>query len=420
MRNEITVLKNGATIIGIKMPGAKSVVINFGFRVGSRDEDAGYAGISHFLEHMVFKGSQSRPSAAAIAKEADRIGAKYNAATNKEYTYYYIQTTRENFDLGLDIVGDMVTRPLLRQAELQKESGTIIEEIRMYEDNPMLNIFGKMEETLFGPKSYMGREIAGSAKSVKSVTAKIMKEYHQKYYVGQNAVLVMAGDLPKDYIKNGSRYLNRLPKGTRNNRANASSYKNAVRLISKKTEQAHFGICLPAYDTSDKNKYVVDLIATALGGYMSARLFTEIREKRGWAYRVWAYNDPSQDTGYLGIFGGIKKDKIAEAIEITRKEIEKFRDQFTSEEITRAKSHLLGSSTLNFEDPEKRAEFAVIQHLISARPETPEKLIKKVQAVTTEEIKNVAREILQPARLSLTVIGPYQNQEKFAKILQHK
>lgn len=417
MKTNKTTLKNGAQIIGIKMPNAKSVVINFGFRVGSRDEDSKYAGISHFLEHMVFKGSQKRPTASAIAKDADRIGAKYNAFTGKEYTCFYIQTTKDNFKLGLDIVGNMVTRPLIKPSELKKEVGTIIEEIKMYEDNPMINIFGKMEETLFGPQSPMGREIAGDTKTVRNITANIMRKYFKEFYVGQNTVLVIAGDYPDDYIKQVATYLNRLSKGKKNQRTLGSKFKKSVKLITKQTEQAHFGICLPSYSIADKDKNVAEIVATALGGYMSARLFTEIREKRGWAYRVAAYNDPSQDVGYLGIFGGIKKDKIAEAIALTKKEIIKFRDSFTDEEIKRAKSHLLGASTLTFDNPEERAKFTVLQHLLHDKPETPEEINKAIQAVTKPEIKRVAKQILTGDNLSLTVIGPYKNKDKFVKIL---
>jgi predicted Zn-dependent peptidase len=244
-----------------------------------------------------------------------------------------------------------------------------------------------------------------------------MRKYFKEFYVGQNTVLVIAGNYPDDYIKQVTTYLNRLPKGERNQRILDLKFKNSVKLITKQTEQAHFGICLPSYSITDKDKNVAEIVATALGGYMSARLFTEIREKRGWAYRVAAYNDPSQDVGYLGIFGGIKKDKITEAIALTKKEIIKFRDGFTDEEIKRAKSHLLGASTLTFDDPEERAKFTVLQYLLNEKPETPEEINKAIQAVTKPEIKRVAKQILTGDNLSLTVIGPYKNKDKFVKIL---
>jgi predicted Zn-dependent peptidase len=385
--------------------------------VGSRDEDPKYAGISHFLEHMVFKGSQKRPSAAAIAKEADRIGAEYNAFTGKEYTCFYIQTTVENFDLGLDIVGDMVTKPLIKNAELKKESGTIIEELKMYNDNPMINVYGKTEETLFGTTTPMGREIVGTSKTVNSINAVIMRAYFEKYYVGENATLVIAGNLPPDYLVKVKKYLDRLPKGIRNDRIADSQYQNKVRLLHKDTEQAHFGIGIPGYAISEEDKYAAEVIATALGGYMSARLFTEIREKRGWAYRIFSFCETNSDTGYLGIIGGIKKDKIEEAISITQKEIEKFRNGFKSEEIERAKSHLAGYYTLKYESPDERSKFMVLQYLLSRRPETPEQFLNKIKSVTASDIRRVGKTLLSGDNLALTIIGPYKNKEKFAKIL---
>jgi len=417
LKTEVTTLKNGVKIIGIKMPSSKSVVINFGFRVGSRDEDPKYAGISHFLEHMMFKGSEKRPSAAAIAKEADRIGARYNAFTGKEYTCYYIKTSLKDFDLGLDIIGDMVTRPLLNNTELNKEKGTIIEEIKMYNDNPMINIYGKMEETLYGPKNQMGRDIAGKINTVKAINSKVMRRYFSKNYVGTNCVLVIAGDLPKNYLKKSKNYLNKLNRGEKNKRVVEPIPKLKSRIITKPTEQAHFGLCIPAYSINQKDKYAAEIIATALGGYMSARLFTEIREKRGWAYSIKSYHDTNSDSGYLGVVGGIKKDKILDAINLVKKEISDFKDNFTDEEIERAKSHLLGSFTLKYDDSEARATYVVLDNLLTDNEEAPEKFISKIQKVSPEEIKKVAEKLFSDKNLYLTIIGPYQNEEKFAKIL---
>jgi predicted Zn-dependent peptidase len=417
LKTEITTLKNGAKIIGIKMPSSKSVVINFGFRVGSRDEDPKYAGISHFLEHMMFKGSEKRPSAAAIAKEADRIGARYNAFTGKEYTCYYIKTSKKDFDLGLDLVGDMITKPLLDNAELNKEKGTIIEEIKMYNDNPMINIYGKMEETLYGTKNQMGRDIAGKIKTVKAIDSKVMGKYFSKNYVGANCVLVIAGDLPENYLTKSRAYLNRLSRGEKNERSVEPLPKSKARIITKPTEQAHFGLCIPGFSICQKDKYAAEIIATALGGYMSARLFTEIREKRGWAYSIKSYHDTNSDSGYLGIVGGIKKDKIIDAISLVKTEISGFKDNFTEEEIERAKSHLLGSFTLKYDDSEARATYIVLDNLLADTEETPENFISKIQKVRPEEIKKVAEKLFSDKNLYLTVIGPYQNKEKFAKIL---
>ncbi len=417
MKAETFTLKNGARIIGLKMPGVKSVAVNFGFRTGSRNETPKIAGMSHFLEHMMFKGSEKRPTTAAIAKEADRIGAVYNASTGKECTRYYLKTSRDNFELGLDIIGDMATRPLLSGVEIKKESGTIIEEIKMYEDNPMVSIHGKMEGTLYGTASEMGRDIAGKASTVKRIDARLMRKYFKETYVAKNAVLALAGNLPADYRKKAEKYLMRLPVGRRSLWPEPNWGRSNCRLITKKTEQAHLGLCLPAYSVNDGGKYAAEVFATALGGYMSARLFTEIREKRGWAYRIWAYNDTYSDTGYLGVFGGIKKDKLADSIKIVKEEIYDFAKNFKKEEVERAKNHLSGSFTLKYDDPEKRAGYAVSQSLLSEQPESPEEFVEKIRSVTEKDLKKVARKMADGKNFYLTVIGPYKNKEKFAKIL---
>ncbi len=417
MKIEETILKNGAKIIGVKMPGVKSIVINFGFRTGSRNEEAQYAGISHFLEHMMFKGSQKRPTTMDISKQADSIGALYNAFTGKEYTCYYIKTNFDHFDIALDIVGDMVTRPLLKEPEIRKECGTVIEEIKMYNDNPMLNIHGKMEETLYGTNTANGRDIAGKQKTVKAINSKIMKNYFNNTYNGSNCTLVIAGNLPEDYQLKAQKYLNRFPKGKISIWERPTKTNKGVRVLKKETDQAHFGLCFPAYPLTDRRRYAAEVLAIALGGYMSSRLFTEIREKRGWAYRIWASNNTNSDNGYIGIYGGIKKEKMLEATKLIQEEVIKFGLEYTQEEIDRAKNFLSGFSTIHFDDPEEKAKFLILTDLLTGRPETPEEYVRKIKKVTSTELKEVAQETFTGKNLSLTIIGPYKNNEKFAKIL---
>jgi predicted Zn-dependent peptidase len=416
LKKNKTVLENGATIIGIDIPGAKTVAIHIGFRTGSRTETPEISGISHFLEHMVFKGSPKRPTAADIAKEVDRIGAQYNAATGKEYTYYHIHTTPENFDLALDVVGDMATQPIIDPKEFQKERGTIIEEIKMYEDNPSFSIFGKMEGTLFGPETVMGRDIAGTEESVRGFTQEQMIAYFKKTYVGNNCIAVVAGKLPDNYEENVSEYLEVLEKGVRTNWEKPSYAEKKLDVIFKDTEQAHFGISFPAFSVQSQKRFAAEIIATVLGGYMSARLFTEIREKRGWAYRVWAFCDAYSDAGYLGIYGGIRKDKMKESVEIVKNETRDLFKSITDEEIERAKSNLKGSNTLRFDNPDSVAGFVLINYLVSGKLETPEDFIKGIEGVSKEEISNVAEEVFAPGSLYLTIIGPFKKPEEFDNI----
>lgn len=417
MKPKLKKLKNQATIIGIPAPRAKSLAIAFGFRTGSRSEKSQEAGISHFLEHMLFKGSQKRPSAKAIAVEVDKIGANYNAFTGKEYTYYFIETTPQNFDLALDVLGDMVTRPLLDAKELKKERGTILEEIKMYEDNPMINLFGKMEETIFGKKSGLGREIAGNKDTVQNIDEKVMKKYFQNFYSASNAVAVLAGNLPKDYLAKVSRYLLRLPQKAKTNWESATLGSQRLEIIHKKTEQAHFGINFPGFCFSDPRRYTADVLATILGGYMSSRLFTEIRERRGWAYRIGAFHDSFSDIGTLAIYGGLKLEKIFEAVKIIKKEVFDICHTLTDEEISRAKSHLEGSTILKFEAPYALATQIGLYFLLEGKTETPEEYVKKIKSITRQDLIKVAKEIFQEQKMYLTVIGPFSNKKDFAKII---
>lgn len=398
------------------MPGASSVIISFGFRTGSRTETDDLAGISHFLEHMVFKGSKKRPSTELISKAADSIGAQYNAYTGKEYTVYYIKTSPENFKLALDIVGDMVTRPLLSEKELRKEKGTIIQEAKMYEDNPNLSIFGHMESVLYG-KTPLGREIVGLIKSIKNTDSKKMRQYFEKYYNGSNSRVVIAGNVPKNYVSLVKPYILRLKKGKKTVWKRSHINKINLGLTAKTIEQAHLGLTIPAYDLFNEKRYVVHIIANILGGYMSARLFTEIREKRGWAYRIWAYPEEATDAGYLGIFGGLKKDKALESLSIIKKEVLNLAKTVTEEEIYRAIENLKGSSVLKYEVPEELANLIMMQSLLRDKLELPQKSIEKLSRVTKKEVIEVANELFTNDKLHLAVIGPFKDKKTFVKIL---
>lgn len=420
MKYEITKLENGAKIIGVNMPEAKSVVINFGFKTGSRNEELKYAGISHFLEHMVFKGSKKRPTAAEISRAADEIGAIYNAATEKEWTYYYIHSAKENFDLALDVVGDMVTNPQLEQKELEKEAGTIVEEIRMYRDTPIIEIGWKMEETIFGVDTPLGRDEGGTEESVKRIDANVMREYYQTHYTGGNCVVVVSGNLPLDYVEKIKPYLANLKPGKSEFVKQESLESNKLRLIHKDTEQAHLGICLPEYSVNDQRKYAAKVAAVIFGGNMSSRLFTEIRERRGLAYSINASSKKYSDTGLFEIIGGIRKEKIEEAIQIIKQEVLEFSKTVTEDELKRAKGFLEGVYAIRFDDPEARTDFTILQHLLSENPETPEEYLEKIAEVQLADVKEVANNLFALDQIYVTVMGPFKDEEKFAKILAEK
>lgn len=416
MKIEETILPNGSTLLGIEVPGAETVAIHFGFRTGSRSEDLSVWGISHFLEHMMFKGTKKRPGTEVISREIDKLGAAYNAFTGKEYTNYYIKTSFDNFDAALDVLGDMVTGPLLLNEEIKKESGTILEEAKMYNDNPSMNIFFLMEETLYGKKTALGKDEVGIEETINAIDHKQMNDYYQKYYGGANSYTVIAGKLPKDYIQRVTKHQEKLPEAEKTKWEKAEFCENNLDVVFKDTDQAHFGLMVPGYDTENPNKYTLEVIATILGGYMSSRLFTEIREKRGWAYRVNAFSDNLSDTGYLGIYGGVKKDKACESIQIAKEEVMNLKNTITQEEIDRAKSHILGANALKYEDPNNLARDVVLSSLLTGKPETPDLIESEIKKVNMQMIKDVCEELFN-GNFYLTVIGPFKDSEKFAKIL---
>ncbi|MDD3481204.1 MAG: pitrilysin family protein [Patescibacteria group bacterium] len=417
MKIEETKLTNGAKIIGVDIPKAKSLTINIGFKTGSRNEDPQYAGISHFLEHMVFKGSKKRPTAREIAQEADGLGAIYNAMTEKEWTFYYIKTIPENFKKALDILADMAINPLLLDEELQKERGTIIEEIKMYQDMPSEDIDWRMEETMYGAKNPLGRDEIGTEQSVNNITQKAMAEYFDSQYVGGNCIVVIAGNLPRDYKGKISKYLTGLKNDSTEYPKLPQKSDTKTRLINKETEQAHIGICLPDYSYNDELQFASRIISASLGGFMSSRLFTEIREKRGLAYHIASYNKKYSDSGSFCIIGGIKTKKAEEAIKIIKDEALGYLDKLTSEEIEKTKGYLQGVYGLKFEDTEARAVFMTLQYMLARDPLTPEEFIEKILAVDKKQIEEAAKELFTPDNLYLTIIGPFKSEEKFAKIL---
>jgi len=419
MKIEETKLKNGSKIIGIHMPGANSVLISFGFRTGSRSETREISGMSHFLEHMMFKGSKKRPTAEAISRAADSIGGQYNAFTGKEYTVYYIKASKQNFDEALDIVGDMVTQPLLLDSEINKERGTIIQEAKMYEDNPNYSIFETIESTVYGD-SPLGWNIVGFSKSIKETNARKMRAYYKKYYNGSNARIVVTGNIPKDYLKKVRSYANLFERGKRSAWKPEPFNKSHLLVKHKVTEQAHIGFAIPAYNIFDTDQHIMQVTSSILGGYMSSRLFTEIREKRGWAYRVWAFADELSDTGYFGVFGGVKKEKAADSLEIIKKEVLSLSKTVTDEEVKRAVENIKGASVLKYDSPEELGNYVMMRALLKDKIELPQEYIKKVSKVNKADIVRVAENIFKDEKIYLTVIGPFKDKQKFARILNQK
>lgn len=423
------VLPSGLQVIRIPLPAVQSVTALALVNVGSRYEEPRLWGISHFLEHMVFKGTEKYPTAQSLAVAVDAIGAKFNAFTSKEYTGYYVKAASDGLELALDVVSDMLLTPQLRQEDIDREKGVIIEEINMYADMPSSHIGTLFEQMVYNSQT-LGHDIIGTKETVSAFNSNDFSSHMNSWYSRANIVLIVSGDERK---VNESDLLTKIDQlFQKGNVEKRSALKAADHLGSnhfqekkllveyKATEQAHFVLGYPALDRKDERKQVLSLLSVILGGNMSSRLFSEVREKRGLCYYVHAETDTYHDAGLFGGSAGVDPKRIEEAVKVTLAEFQSLSDgdkPITDEELKRAKDYISGTFVLGLEDSESVAQYFGLKQLLLGKIETPEEVLKKYQAVTLEEINALAKEIIRKDQLRFAVIGPFKDQGLFEKAI---
>ena len=420
MKYHKRVLKNGLTIIEVPSNDAESVVVDFFVKTGSRSETAKENGISHFLEHFLFKGTTKYPSAMAITELIDGIGGEMNANTGKEHTQYFIKGRHTHLALIFEVLADMLINPLLDKEELEREKGVIVEEINMYRDTPRINVGNILEEVMWQGDP-LGRYIAGTPEVVKKFTQKMFASYMERNYQPGNMLLGISGKYDRVALNRLiAKYLNKLPakKWQKWPKSKDSQRAPRVRIEYKDTKQAHFNLGFKAYDVNDKRNAAAGVLSAILGGGMSSRLFSEIRERRGLAYYVRAGNSQYQDTGVFDISAGIRVTNIEEALKVT---IEVLQDIKTipvnDKELVKAKSYLKGRTTLYLEDNQARLDWYLEQSAFSKKTKSPAEAFAEIDAVTAKQVQAVANELFTSAKTSLAIIGPYRSDKKFAKII---
>lgn len=417
-------LKNGMRVVLAPMHETKAITILALFRVGSRYEAHKTLGISHYLEHMMFKGTKKRPQAIQISMELDGVGAAYNAFTDKDNTGYYIKLNYEKAVLAMDMMSDMLANSLLAHDEVERERKVIQEEINMYEDNPMMLVEELYEEELYTGSS-LGWHIAGDAKSLANIKRQELVDFRKEHYRPKHTVLTVAGRFPKNLEAMIEKYFGAISSsGERPEEFPKFKFGKThgqgprVRLKFRDTDQAQVCMGVPAYPYLDPRLPALHVLATVLGGGMSSRLFVEVRERRGLAYFVRASVNVYQDVGNLMIQSGIDKTRIDEALTTIGKELRKMRDMgITAAELARAKENMRGRMTLALEESSDVADFLGKQELLTDRIATPDEKLARVMKVTREDVQAVAKDLLRPNRLAAAVIGPFKDGERFAKIL---
>lgn len=417
-----TTLPNGVRVVTGPMTGVKSGTLIVSYNVGSRHEPAPIAGVSHFLEHMLFKGTERRPDPQQISAEIEGVGGVLNAATSREGTSYWFKAPSSHFAAGFDVIADIVRNSVIDQVELDKERSVILEEIRSVQDSPEELVHDVIDEVIWGDQP-VGRSIAGSEETVNAISREAMIDYWQRNYEPSRLVVAAGGDVRhEEVVALTERYFGDLGEqsGADEMAATVEGQMEArVRLVERETEQAHLCIGLPALPYVTERRYVQSTIEAILSSGMSSRLFQEIREKRGLVYSVYGYFRPYFDVGQGVMYAGTDLDRVEEAAEALIGELRKLRDERVSEdELRRTKELRKGRLLMGFEDSRSVAAWIGSQESTYGEIKTPEEVMAKIEAVTAEEVQELAQELFRPERLSLALIGPYSDPEPFTKLLE--
>ena len=421
MNYKKTTLKNGLRIITVPMKSTQTVTVMVMVGVGSRYEAEEEAGISHFLEHMFFKGTKKRPTTLAISEELDSIGGEFNAFTRKDKTGYYAKVDAKHIGTALDVVSDIYLNSKIEGKEIEKEKGTIIQEVNMYEDMPM-RMAGYAFENLLYAKNSLGRDELGYKKTVASFKRKDFLDYMKRFYVANDTVVCVAGRFnEKKAIGQIRECFGKMKKGKKPSFEKVSGKQNkpSIKLKFKKTDQTHLVLGVRAYHEEHKDRFTLGLLAVILGGNMSSRLFAEIREKRGLAYGISTGVESYRDCGYIATQTGIEHAKLEETIKVILKEYKKITvNKVAEKELQMAKDFIKGKSIMGMEESNEVAMFFIDQEIRKRKIMTLEEFFAKIDKVTVNDILRVAKDVFKPEKLNLAVIGPQKDGKKIAKLLE--
>lgn len=418
-----TKLANGIRLVTVPMPTLESATLTVWVKTGSRYEDKSVAGISHFLEHMTFKGSSKYPTARDISETVESLGAEYNAGTAHDYTNFYIKVPVTHIPKAFEILSDMVTTPRLPEEEIEKERGVILEEMAMQKDNPMDRIGDLFSETIF-PENPLGRDIAGYPETVKKISKDDFLRYIKSHYYTDNIIITVAGGIKEGEVRELSeKYFGGIQKGNSQSfeKFVSKQKKPNIKVEYKATEQAHLILGFHSFERGHKLRFAETLLSAILGKGMSSRLFLEIREKRGLAYTVHTSSSRYEDIGLFATYAGVDVKKADEAIKILLEQTYGLRDgkfPISEFELKKAKQFMKGRIALALEDTVAVNEFFGQRAIYQTKIETPEDVFDAIDKVTVEDILEVAKTIFKKERLSLALIGPYKNEKDFVKLLQ--
>lgn len=414
-------LDNGLRVVTQNLPNTQAVTVLVLVGAGSRYETAEISGLSHFIEHMFFKGAKRYKNTKEVSEAIDNVGGDFNAFTGKEYVGYFVKVAKKHSDIAMDVLSDMLINARFDQEEIDRERGVILEEYNMYQDTPMYQIGWNFEKLIYGDQP-MGWDQIGTKETIKSLNRDDFVNYRNKLYTPDNVVVTVAGDVDHDEIVKQIERMFVFDGGNKAFEApaiEANPDKSYIHVKNKKTEQAHVMLGFPGLKETDEDHYALKLLSIILGGNMSSRMFLSVRERQGLAYYISCSTDDYTDTGTIATNAGVSLDGIDKAITAILGEYKKITEEnVPAEELKKAKEYLKGKVILRLEDSEEYAHLLAKYDVLYGKPKTPEEIFSAVDKVTADDVRRVAEQTFKEDKMYLAVIGPYEDQERFAKLLK--
>jgi predicted Zn-dependent peptidase len=411
-------LDNGLRVLTASMPHAQSVSCFIMLAAGSRYEKPEAQGIAHFSEHMFFKGTERRPTARDISAEVDAIGGEFNAFTGKEYTAYYVRCATEYRDTALDVLVDMLRHARFDPEEIEREKGVILEEMNMYVDTPR-DYISRIYDQLVYDDDPLGRNILGTKETIQAATRDTFRDYVGRWYTPDRIVVGLSGNLGDGPVEKIAELLGDLPKTPTGVPPESAFADNGrVKVHEKVSDQAHLCLGVTGYEIGHPDRYVVELLRTVLGGGMSSRLFTEVRERRGLAYYVFAANQAYTDSGTLYSQAGVDLKRVDEAVTTILAELRKIAaEPVPADELEKARSYAKGRFVLSLESPQGTNMFGLRREVLEGQATEPSEVLAELDKVTADDVLRVAGALIREESLRLAVIGPFDDVGRFANLL---
>ncbi len=415
-----SVLDNGLPVLTSSMPHTRSVTMALFIGAGSRYESEEIAGVSHFLEHLLFKGTKNWPSAREVSEAIEGVGGIMNASTDREMTVFWCKVARPHFRQALSVLMDMMVNPLLDPVEVEKEREVVLEELRMVNDYPTNRVDLLIDETMW-PSQPMGRDVGGSQDSVKGITGEQIREYVRRQYTPTNTVAAIAGDISHDEV------VELLGEGLRDwvpeepmtwYPVQNGQEMSRIRVEQRKTDQAHLCVGLPGLPITHPDRYIVGLMNGILGEGMSSRLFLELREKQSLAYDVHSSINFFRDCGSLIVYCGVEPKKSERAISSILEQLNGLQNGIPDTELEKARELSKGRMLMRMEDSRSVAMWMGAQETLTGSVRTVDEVVERLDGISTSEVERVAGELVQEPKLNLAVVGPYRSDRRFRNVLR--